>query len=307
MKPTPELLKVPFDEIYLPSMGLFYKEVTTHVRVRELTGRDEILLSSPYLSQKGNAIKILFNNVILNSNLEYEELLICDRDAILLFLRSVTFGDEIEMDFVCPDCQTESKGKFKISQIEAKEINVPPNNNGEFEFIVPNSLISDNIVQINFSPLRICNSHLVKDKQLMSRYMTQINSINDNTDKEYILKYLKSMKIKDSKSLREFMNKVEPGFEETLMHVCPSCDYKIKDVVKIDENFLSLPDTHRNTVNEECFLAFYYGKGGITRSQAYDMTTVDRRWTIHRISEEIEKQNKAEKDAADKAKSKGKR
>ncbi len=306
MKPTPELLKVPFDEIYLPSMGLFYKDGTSHIQVRALTGYDEILLSSPYLAQRGNAIKILMNNVILNSDLEYEELLVCDRDAILLFLRSVTFGDEIEMEFVCPECETKSKGQFKISKIEAKEINVPPNENGEFEYIVPSSLFLENPIQINFEPLRVYKSHLMKNKQLMSRYLTQITSINDKTDKQYIINYLKSMKIKDSKSLREFMDKVEPGFEETIMHTCPSCDYKLKDIVKIDEEFLSLPETHRNTVNEECFLAYYYGKG-ITRNQAYEMTTVDRRWTINRISEEIEKQNKAEKDAANKSKNSSKR
>lgn len=303
MKPTPELLKVPFDEIYLPSMGLFYKDGTSHMKVRALTGNDEIMLSSPYLAQTGSAVRLLLNNVIIDSTLEYDELLICDRDAILLFLRSINFGDEIEMDFICPDCNTESNGKFNISKIEAKEINVPPNENGEFEFIVPSSLKLDNPIQINFSPLRIYNSHLVKDKQLMSRYMAQINSINDNNDKEYIINFLKSMKIKDSQSLRMFMDKVEPGFEETVIHTCLSCDYKIKDIIRIDETFMTLPATHRNTVNEECFLAYYYGKG-ITRSQAYDMTTIDRRWTINRISEEIEKKNKAEKDAANKAKSK---
>jgi len=303
VNPTPELLKVPFDEIYLPSMGLFYKKGITNVKVRALTGYDEIMLSSPYLAQTGNAIKILFNNVVLDDDLEYDDLLVCDRDAIMLFIRSMTFGDSVEMDFVCPECTHEFKGSFNISQIEAKEIRVPPNDFGEFEFIVPSSLSSDNIVQINFAPLRVNNSIYTKDKQLMSKYMAQITSINDVKDKNFILKYLKGMRIKDSQALREFMDKVEPGFEETLLHACPQCDYKIKDVIRIDEEFLSLPDTHRNTVNEECFLAYYYGKG-ITRNQAYEMTTIDRRWTINRISEEIEKQNKAEKAAVDKAKSK---
>lgn len=304
MKPTPELLKVPFDEIYLPSMGLFYKNPTTNIKVRALTGYDEILLSSPYLAQTGNAIRLLMNNVILDCDLEYDDLLVCDRDAIMLFIRSVTFGDEVEMDFTCPECNYQSKGSFNISQIEAKEILVPPNENGEFEFLVPSSLNSENPIQINFSPLRIRNSHLAKDKTLMSRYLSQITSINGVSDKEFIKKYLKTMKIKDSKSLREFMEKVEPGFEETTMHHCPSCEFAFKDIIKIEDNFLELPSDHRNTVNEECFLAFYYSKGGITRNEAYEMATIDRRWTINRISEEIEKQNKAEKAAVEKAKSK---
>lgn len=303
MKPTPDLLKVPFDEIYLPSMGLFYSNPKSFIKVRALTGRDEILLSSPYLAQTGNALRILFNNVVLENDLNYDELLLCDRDAILLFLRLSTFGDEVENNFTCPECHTDSEGAFNISQMEAKDIVMPPNEFGEFEFLVPSSLNADIPTIINFAPIRVCDSHLVKDGQLMSRYMTQIRSINGNSDKDYIRKYLKFMKIKDSKQLREYMDKVEPGFEETLMHTCPACEYKFKDVVKINEEFMALPSNHRNTVNEECFLAYYYGKG-ITREQAYDMTTIDRRWTINRISQEIEKQNSAEKAAMDKAKSK---
>jgi len=303
VKPTPELLKIPFDEIYLPSMGLFYSGATRYVKVRAITGYDEIVMSSPYLKQTGSAIEILLNNVILDSEIEYGDLLICDRDAILLFLRSITYGDEIEMDFICTECSHESKGKFRISNIEAKEINIPPNENGEYEYILPSTLMKENPIQINFTPLRISNSDIAKDKQLLSRYMAQITSINDNRDKKFIFNFIKKIPIKDSQSLRAFMDKVEPGFDETVMHICPSCSKEMKDIVKIDESFLSLPDDYRNTVNEECFLAYYYGKG-VTRNQAYEMTTIDRRWTINRISEEIEKKNKAEQDAANKSKGK---
>jgi hypothetical protein len=302
MKPTPELLKVPFDEIYLPSMGLFYPTHKHVVKVRALTGYDEILLSSPYLAQTGSAIKLLFNNVVLEDDIEYDDLMLCDRDAILLFLRSTTYGDAIEMDYTCPECNAESKGSFNISSIEAKEINYPPDECGEFEFLVPSTLHLDCPVSIKFKPLKVSDAKVVKDNLLLNRYMACITSVNGNADKEYIMKYIKNMKIADSKKLREFMDRVEPGFEETVMHTC-ACGHQAKDVLKIDESFLSLPSTYRNTVNEECFLAYYYGKG-ITREETYAMPVIDRRWTINRISEEIEKQNKAEQEAVDKAKNK---
>jgi len=301
VKPTPKLLKVPFDEIFLPSMGLFYEKNYSHLKVRELNGHDEILLASPFFSHNGHAIKLLFNNIILDCQLNYEDLLICDRDAILLYLRSSTYGDEVEMDFKCPECSTEAKGTFRISSVEAKELKVPPNEMGEFEFLLPSSLSSENIIQINFTPLKVSQSHMIKDRQLMSRYMTQITSINENNDKQYIFNFLKKMRINDSKCLREFMDKVEPGFEEMTMHTCNACGHVIKDLIRIDESFMNLPPNHRNSVNEECFLAYYYGKG-VTRAQAYQMSVIDRKWTINRISQEIEKQNKAEQEAVSKAK-----
>jgi hypothetical protein len=306
VRPTPDLLKVPFDEILLPSMGLFYSNGISNIKVRALTGYDEIMLCSPALSHSGNAIKILLNNVILERDLNYEDLLLCDRDAILLFLRSITYGDNMEMNFICPQCKEESKGVYIISSTEAKEMVIQPNEFGEFEYILPSSIKKENPIQINFTPIKVSQYNLIKDKQLMSRYRTQITSVNGNSDKKFIFKFLKTMPIKDSSNLREYMDKVEPGFEEIHIHDCPNCNHEFKDIIRIDESFMSLDANYRNTVNEECFLAYYYGKG-ISRNEAYEMPVIDRRWTINRISEEVEKKNKAEQEAAEKAKRNGKK
>jgi predicted RNA-binding Zn-ribbon protein involved in translation (DUF1610 family) len=285
-------------------MGLFYSNHKNIVKVRALTGRDEILLCSPYLAQTGSAMKLLFNNVVLEDDIEYEDLLVCDRDAILLFIRSTTYGDDIDIEYKCSECGIDNKGSFKISSIEAKELNYPPDENGEFEFIIPNPSDRESVTSIKFKPINVAQSKLYKGNTLMEKYMSCITSINNNSDKEYIFNYIKNLKIKDSKKLREFIERVEPGFEEMVMHSCPSCGHQTKDVIKIDETFMFLPDTHRKVVDEECFLAYYYSKGGIKREEAYSMPVIERRWSINRIIEEIEKQNKAEQEAIDKAKNK---
>ena len=306
MNPTPELLKTPFDEVYLPSMGLFYSAGTPTIKVRELNAYDEILLSSPSLVYYGNAMKMLFNNVVLSDVLNYDDLLICDKNAILLFLRSTTYGDDVEMNFVCPECQTEEVGKFKISSIEAKEMSVLPDENGQYEFILPSTRKTETPVSIKFVPLRVNQQEIIKSGELIPRLLTQITSINGNQDKSFILSTIKKIKIKDSQALRLYIDKVEPGFDEMVMHVCTNCEHEIRDVVRIDDTFMTLPPEYRKTVNEEIFLSYYYGNG-ISRADAFTMTVNDRRWTIQRISEEIEKKNKAEKDAMDKAKSRSKR
>ena len=55
---------------------------------------------------------------------------------------------------------------------------------------------------------------------------------------------------------------------------------------------------------DEIFLIGYYGKGGITRADSFSMPVYERRWTMERISEEVEKKNKAEEAAARKARNK---
>jgi|ERR1035437_4063222 hypothetical protein len=297
MNPTLELIKTPFDEIFLPSEGLFYPSKKSRIKIRHMTGNDELLLSSPYMSQDGTALKLLINNLVLEPNLEYDELLVCDRNAILLFLRSSSYGDDIEMEFVCPGCQIQATGKFLISSIETKDITQYPDENGNYTYKTEK-------LKICFAPVRLKNEQLIKSGNLIDRYMAQITSINDSTDKNIIHKHILSMRAKESKSLREYMDKVEPGFQEIVMFTCPDCQEEIKDTLKIDENFLKLPDSHILVVREECFLCYYYGKGGITRGQVYEMTIDERRWTINRITKEVEKQNEAEQKAMDKAKSK---
>ena len=71
-----------------------------------------------------------------------------------------------------------------------------------------------------------------------------------------------------------------------------------------DSSFLGITPEYRTNILEEIFLLTYYHKGGITRDEVYKMTISERRWEIQRISDEIEKKNKAEEDAYRKAQSK---
>ena len=140
--------------------------------------------------------------------------------------------------------------------------------------------------------------------EVTARYLTQIKSINDNYNKEYIKKFIKKMSLIDSSHLREFMKKVEPGINSIVDFNCAICDHEFKDDLRINDEILKLPPEHRENVNEEIFLISYYSNGGMNKDQAFRMSIADRRWNINRISKEIEKKNKAEEDAMRKAKKK---
>jgi len=58
----------------------------------------------------------------------------------------------------------------------------------------------------------------------------------------------------------------------------------------MEYDFFGLTPEYRQNMMDEIFLIGYYGKGGTTRGEAFKMPVYERRWTMERISEEVEKQ-----------------
>lgn len=297
-------LSVPFDMITLPSRGMFYSGNSPHVLVRYLTGSEENLLSSPSLIDDGLALSIVFKNVILSKSIDYESLLIGDRNAILLFLRSTAYGDKFSVEFPCPKCSKKSEASFLLSDFEMKEIIDIPDNDGSYMFQLPKSgsfvkfkplTVKDEVILNKIS--KIEESRGGVKSSVTSKYNMQIVSIDDNSDENYINKFVKMMTLQDSAAFRKYTKKVEPGINSMVSLKCSNCGKTTREEFEITPKILGLTPDYRKDLLEELFLVSYYSKGGISRKEAWDMSVYERRWSIRRINEEIEKKNKAEQDA----------
>ena len=95
-------LTAPFDLVVFPSMGLFYDNKKTYALVRYLTGIEENILTAPMLSEYGLAMDMALNSVILDDDIDLDNLLVCDKNAIILFLRSTSFGFTFEVTILFP-------------------------------------------------------------------------------------------------------------------------------------------------------------------------------------------------------------
>lgn len=321
-------INVPFDEISIPSRGLFYDNKQDSFLVKYLTSREENVLTSPTLTDSGKATEIVLSSSILNWDGDFKDILVGDKNAILLYLRSTSYGDDFKFNYLCSKCNKESEGSIKLSSLESKDIDEKPDENGEFQFTLPKMKINNNkgelqSVTISFKPKTIgdeieikrienkekliVGSHEIK-KSSEANYIVMINSINKViTNKDSIRNIIRNMSVSDSDALKKYMNKVEPGINSDFKTSCSNCGHESKNKFPIDSNFFGLPDNYRENLMDEIFLISYYSKGGITRKDVMDMPIYERRWTMDRISEEVDKKNKAEKAAMNKAKSGGKK
>ena len=74
------------------------------------------------------------------------------------------------------------------------------------------------------------------------RYIRQITEIDGNRDKTYINKFIGFMPLKDSVFLREYIKRVEPGFDFNATVECPHCGTVHDKEVTLNPVNLFYPD-----------------------------------------------------------------
>ena len=116
----------PTEFVDLPSKGLGYEEghplfQKDTIEIRFMTAKDEDILSSRTLLKKGVAIERFINNIIVDKNINSAELLVGDRNAIIIAARISGYGANYETQIGCPSCGTKSNFNFDLNDQKIKE------------------------------------------------------------------------------------------------------------------------------------------------------------------------------------------
>ena len=136
---VPEEFRTPYDIIELPSQGILYKNKVKSVKVEYLTAMDESILSSPNISSGNKIINILLKRKVKDLNFDISDLTVGDRTAIMLFLRTTAFGEEYTQ-LVWDENKNELvEGVINLSELKQKKLTIKPDENGEFEYLLPKS------------------------------------------------------------------------------------------------------------------------------------------------------------------------
>ena len=105
-------------EVYvkLPSGGNYYKQkpkmINGEIGVMPMTTRDEMLLKVPDTLYNGEALFEIVASVCPDIPDPYE-VCMADLDAILLASRVATYGEDLEVEARCPNCNT--NGQYSIN------------------------------------------------------------------------------------------------------------------------------------------------------------------------------------------------
>jgi len=218
----------PYDVIPLPSEGKLYKNKKSKVKVAYLTAADENLLTSPNLLSSDDFLEILINRKLLEYDLRYKDLLPGDRDAIMIWLRSTGYGEMYPVT-VLDENDIPFETEIDLSTLKVKNLNIEPDADGLFTFTLPLSraVVRFKLLTMGEIEELVKLSEFLKEKNnLINTEPTlilenQIVEINGNRDKDYISDFIDTMRLMDSKKLRNYINSIECGIDTNVTFGTP--------------------------------------------------------------------------------------
>jgi hypothetical protein len=204
---------LPHDVVQLPSKGKFYRNGKKAIKVGYLTAQDENILMS---TNNDNLVKTLLRNKIYEPDVKAEDLLEGDIEAILIFLRNTSFGPEYIFKLKDPKTGELFETTIMLDELDFIETTVEPNSEGLFEIKLPKS---GNVVKCKLLTMleseELGNLRNSYPKNMVVPVVTkrlekQIVSVDGDTSKENISKFVSTLPIADSKYIRTTLEMATP-------------------------------------------------------------------------------------------------
>ena len=220
--------RISYDIVKLPSQGILYKNKKDTLRVSYLTASDENILVSPNLIGSSKLIDEILKRKILDKDIEIDDLLQEDKEAVLIFLRNTAFGSDYNLTLIDPKTDKEFETTIDLSSVDFIDFKLKPDENGNYDFYLP---IMKKTIKFNFLTTKQENE-IKKIKEswngngpapIITKQMEfMIKSIDDNTDPLYIKNFVDGLPIKDSQEFRKYVRNNKPGLNLTRTVTTPS-------------------------------------------------------------------------------------
>lgn len=224
-------LTLPHDVVPLPSQGDFYRNKKKSVKVGYLTAADENILMGG-----GDEITItLIRNKLYEPDINAEDLLEGDVEAILVFLRNTGFGPEISLNLVDPKTKKTFKATERLDQLGIIR-GQQPREDGTFSVKLPKTNADIRLKPMTYGEVREINKMAEAYPQgrtaprVTARLNKEIVELNGSTDKGEIAQFIEQMPILDSKFIRNFMLENVPRLDMTKVVTAPSGEKLTVDV-----------------------------------------------------------------------------
>ncbi len=210
---------IAYDVVELPSRGIYYANNKKSVRVSYLTASDENILSSPNLSQSNNIIDELLKRKVLDKDIQVEEIVEEDRQAILIFLRNTAFGSEYIVRLTDPKTNEEFTEVIDLGNVSFRDFNLIPDSNGEYKFVMPKSNIDVTFKFLNKKQEKELNdisnnwNGIDAPPIVTKRLEMMIKSVAGVRDQMNTRNFILNLPIKDSQEFRKFIFENKPSLD----------------------------------------------------------------------------------------------
>ena len=216
--------KFPSEVIDLPSEGKLYPKEhplsSGKVEIKYMTAKEEDILTSANLIKKGVAIDKLLNSLIVTKNVNVDDLLLGDKNAIMVAARVLAYGPEYTCAVNNPNNNESITHTFNLADCPFKKIPVDVKEN-EFEFDLPISKAKVTFKLLTGKEEKLIDTELKSSQkinkdfspELTTRLRHVITSVDGDVTPSVINAFSQNILARDSLSLRQEISRVTPDIE----------------------------------------------------------------------------------------------
>ena len=241
-------LKLPTEMVTLPSKGLLYPKDSPlakgEVEMKYMTAREEDILTNANYIKNGTVIDKLLQSLIVTS-INYDELLIGDKNAILIAARILGYGKDYQFKY--NNNGQEIDATIDLSSLKEKELDESLFKAGmnEFTYTLPKSNNTVTFKLLTHGDQKKIDGEIKGMQKITpggsfdvtTRMKYIITSVNNDRDQKSIRDFVDNFLLApDARALREYYTKVTPDIE--LKYYPEDLDYTGEGItVPISLNF----------------------------------------------------------------------
>tara|TARA_R100000900_G_scaffold138258_1_gene117173 strand:- start:514 stop:1365 length:852 start_codon:yes stop_codon:yes gene_type:complete len=244
----------PTEFVDLPSKGNYPETHPLHgkevIEMRFMTAKEEDILSSQTLLKKGLAIERMLDSLIMNKAIKAQDLLVGDRNALIIAARISGYGANYKTQIGCPSCGTRTHFDFDLTNqkihesSESEQLNLKKLPNGNFTTKMPYSGFNIEFKLLDGKDEQMLTK-LAADKKkrkmtetiLTDQFKQMIVGIEGHSDRSIIARYVDNMPTLDSTQLKACYKVASPDVKVSSDFECNSCGYSQEMEVPFNTDF----------------------------------------------------------------------
>ena len=239
---------VPTEFVDLPSQGRFYAQghplhEKDSVEIKQMTAKEEDILTSRSLLKKGVALDRLIQSLIVDKSIDPSTLLVGDRNAIIVAARVSGYGNDYSTSVVCPACEAKQNYTFDLNaanilhgQVDS-ELEVSDNNDGTITCVLPKTQATLVIRLITGKEERKLLKTTSDQGLVSSQLESVIVSVNGDSSPQAIQYAAHNLPSFDSRHLRMILKDATPNIDLSQQFVCSSCEFAQQMEVPLNADF----------------------------------------------------------------------
>ena len=214
--------------ITLPSKGLVYPESNPlskgEITIKLMTAKEEDIITNQNLIRKGLHLDKLLESVVVEPGVDINDLVLGDKNAILVSSRILAFGTDYDVTINDPADNIPVSVTVDLSKIKIKEVDESKlNRDNEYEFILPRTktpikfkLLTHGDEILIAKDIEASEKLTKQSNEITTRYRRIIIEVNGTRDFGYISNFVSNQLLAaDSKSLRKYISEITPDLDLT--------------------------------------------------------------------------------------------